>query len=59
MNNVLLRRSLEPKHMVRRAPEQHMKAVAVQHACTHSNPGLELGGGDDGNGAAVFPKLML
>ncbi len=33
--------------------------VVVVCVCTHSDPFLELGGGHDGNGASMFPKLPL
>lgn len=60
MNDVLLRRSLKPQSGAY-TPEEEEETVLeyYEYVCTHGDPSLELRGGDDGDGAAVFAELPL
>lgn len=60
VNDVLLRRSLKPQSGAY-TPEEEEETVLeyYEYVCTHGDPSLELRGGDDGDGAAVFAELPL
>lgn len=58
VDDVLLRRSLQQHGTLsEEEDEEEEHLLRSEHVSTHGDPSLELGGGDDGDGAAVFSEL--